>query len=333
MNDIQKSKIILAGDIGGTKTNMGLFREGPMRPEPILVKEYSSGEATNLTEIIEHFLGVNPETIHAACFGVAGPVIDGKTKITNLHWGISLEEITQKFNWKRVRLINDLSATGYSLRLLDSSELRTLNSGQVRANGTVGLVAPGTGLGISLLVPGHGKLHPIPSEGGHLDFAPRNEQEVDLWRYLSRIHDHVSIERIASGPGIQSIYAWLKSTGKFREPEWLTERMKASDPSAAISEGALNEQEPICLKTLDIFVSVLGATSGNVALMGMTTGGLYLGGGIPPQILPKLEQDSIFMNAFLSKGRFREILSQIRVEVIMNARAALLGAAAHAFTL
>ena len=192
--------------------------------------------------------------------------------------------------------------------------------------GNIGLVAPGTGLGVSLLVVADGKLYPIASEGGHVDFAPRNDDEVDLWRYLRQREDHVSVERLASGPGISAIYSWLKKRDRYEEPEWFVEKMKANDPPAVISEAALVEKLEPCVKTLRLFVSILGAIAGNLALTGMTTGGMYLGGGIIPRILPFLEEAD-FMEAFIDKGRFRELLSRIPVHVILNDKAALLGAA------
>jgi len=317
--------IVLAGDIGGTKTNLGLFAPGEDRPAMIVMESYSSAHAAGLPELITRFLEAHPQSVSAVCFGIAGPVIDGRCKATNLPWEVSEAEIRQNFNWNKVRLINDLAATALAVPLLRGSELSTLNA-MPAESGNIGLVAPGTGLGVSLLVVAAGKLYPIASEGGHVDFAPRNEDEVDLWRFLRQREDHVSVERLASGPGISAIYSWLKKRDQYEEPEWFVEKMKANDPPAVISEAALVEKLEPCVKTLRLFVSILGAIAGNLALTGMTTGGIYIGGGIVPRILPILEEED-FMGAFADKGRFRDLLSRIPVHVILNDKAALLGAA------
>ena len=209
--------------------------------------------------------------------------------------------------------------------LLKDHELHALNAVPAE-RGNIGLVAPGTGLGVSLLALVDGKFHPLASEGGHVDFAPKNEDEVDLWRHLRESQDHVSVERLVSGPGIFAIYSWLKKRDRYEEPAWFIEKMKLNDPPAVISEAALVERLEPCIKTLKLFVSILGATAGNLALTGMTTGGMYIGGGIVPRILPILEESN-FMKAFTDKGRFKELLSGIPVHVILNDQAALLGAA------
>lgn len=318
-------RIALAGDIGGTKTNLGLFVRREDRPAMLLMESYSSANAAGLSELISRFLEAHPRSISSACFGIAGPVIDGRSKTTNLPWEVSEAEIKRKFNWEEVRLINDLAATALAVPLLQDHELHALNAARAEP-GNIGLIAPGTGLGVSLLALVDGKLHPLASEGGHVDFAPRNEDEVDLWRSLRDSQDHVSVERLASGPGISAIYSWLKKRDGNEEPAWFIEKMKLNDPPVVISQAALVERLAPCIKTLELFASILGAVAGNLALTGMTIGGMYLGGGIVPQILPILEESN-FMRAFTDKGRFRELLSGIPVHVILNDRAALLGAA------
>ena len=321
-------RIALAGDIGGTKTNLGLFARGEDRPEMLVMESYSSGHAAGLSELITRFLDAHPRSISSACFGIAGPVIDGRSKATNLPWEVSEDEIKRKFNWEEVRIINDLAATAAAVPLLQDHELSALNAAPAEP-GNIGLVAPGTGLGVSFLALVDGKLHPLASEGGHVDFAPKNEDEVDLWRRLRDRRDHVSVERLASGPGISAIYSWLKKRDRHEEPAWFTERMKLNDPPVVISEAALVERLEPCIKTLELFASILGAVAGNLALTGMTTGGMYLGGGIVPRILPILEKSN-FMKAFTDKGRFKDLLSKIPVHVILNDKAALLGAASSA---
>ncbi len=318
-------KIALAGDIGGTKTNLGLFVRGEDRPAMLLMESYSSTHAAGLSELISRFLEAHPQSISSACFGIAGPVIDDRSKATNLPWEVSEAEIKRKFGWESVRLINDLEATALAVPLLQDQELHTLNATPA-ASGNIGLIAPGTGLGVSFLVNVDGTFRALASEGGHVDFAPKNEDEVALWRHLRESEDHVSVERFASGPGISAIYSWLKKRDPHEEPAWFVEKMKLDDPPAVISEAALVERLEPCIKTLKLFVSILGAVAGNLALTGMTTGGMYIGGGIVPRILPILEESN-FMKAFTDKGRFRELLSGIPVHVILNDKAALLGAA------
>lgn len=318
-------RITLAGDIGGTKTNLGLFVAGEDRPEMLLMESYPSNSAAGLSELISQFLDAHPRSISSASFGIAGPVIDGVCKATNLPWETSEAEIKRKFNWGKVRLINDLTATALAVPLLHEHELHTLNAVQAEP-GNIGVIAPGTGLGVSLLVFVDGKLQPSASEGGHVDFAPRNEDEVDLWRYLRNIHGHVSVERLVSGPGISAIYSWLKERDHYEEPAWFAEKMRLNDPPAVISEAALVEKFEPCIRTLELFLSILAAVAGNLALTGMTSGGIYIGGGIVPRILSVVKKAD-FMKVFTDKGRFKELLSGIPVHVILNDHAALLGAA------
>lgn len=326
MDISSEQSIVLAGDIGGTKTNLGLFLPGDKRPELVTMESYSSASAPSLQDLIARFVAGNPERIASACFGIAGPVMEGSSKTTNLPWHVSEKDIKERFDWGKVRLINDLTATATAVQLLQDDEIFELNPAAAKADGNAGVVAPGTGLGVALLVAVGGRLYPVPSEGGHADFAPTDDDQVEFWRYLRNKLGHVSVERVLSGPGIREIYSWLRDRGDFPEPAWLAERMKSEDPPVVISEAALDQNEPLCIKTLEVFVSILGAYAGNLALTGMTTGGIYLGGGIAPKILPKLKEGG-FMTAFLDKGRFRELLSKVPVRVILNDKAALLGAA------
>ena len=322
--------IVLAGDIGGTKTNLGLFSPGKRRPVVKVIETYPSREAPHLELIIEQFLHKHRAPIKSACFGIAGPVIRGRSQTTNLPWDVSEVKIKKRFKWAQVGLINDLTATAYAVPLLTSRELLSLNNAKARKEQNLALVAPGTGMGKALLIFAEGQYIPVASEGGHADFSPNNEAEVELWRYLSHRFGHVSIERVLSGPGLVNIYSWLRDSERFSEPPWLVRRMEEIDPARAIAEAALTEKHPLCVASLNAFVSILGAVAGNLALTAMTNGGVYLGGGIPPKILPKLEEP-IFMKAFTNKGRFKEFLERIPVRVILNDKAALLGAAHCAF--
>jgi len=324
------STTVLAGDIGGTKTNLGLFVKGERRPKPKVTETYASRDAPDLEHIIERFMGRHRVDINSACFGIAGPVVNGKSKTTNLPWVVSEDKIKNRFKWSRVSLVNDLTATAYAVPLMSSRELFSLNKARVRRAQTLALVAPGTGLGEALLIFQNGHYVPISSEGGHVDFAPTNEEEIALWQYLHRLWGHVSVERVLSGPGLVNIYSWLKETARYREPAFLAGMMRETDPAKAITQGAMAYKNPMCVKALNIFVAIFGAVAGNLALTGMTTGGVYLGGGISPKILPKLKE-GLFMKAFTDKGRFKTLLENIPVRVILNDKAALLGAAHHAF--
>jgi len=329
MKNMDNECIILAGDIGGTKTNLGLFLKGKKRPLLKVIEMYSSRGEFKLENIIKQFLEKHPVSIASACFGIAGPVVNGRCKTTNLPWDVSEAKIKKIFGWKKVRLINDLTATGQGIPLLNSRELVSLNSVRNQKGQTLGLIAPGTGLGMALLIYQEGRYLSVSSEGGHADFSPNNENEVNLWQYLHKRLGHVSIERVVSGPGLLNIYSWMKESRPHKEPEWLARRIKEMDPARVITEAAIKEKNPLCIEALTMFVSILGGVSGNLALTGMTTGGIYLGGGIPPKILSVL-QKGLFMKAFTNKGRFKDLLEKIPVRVILNERTALLGAASFA---
>jgi len=326
MKNIDNESMILAGDIGGTKTNLGLFVRGKRRPLLKVIETYSSPGALKLEHIIERFLERHGVSITSACFGIAGPVVNGRCKTTNLPWDVSEARIKGLFRWERVLLINDLAATAQGIPLLNRRERVYLNKARPRKRQNLGLIAPGTGLGTALLIYEEGRYLSVSSEGGHTDFSPNSEDEVKLWRYLHKRLGHVSIERVLSGPGLLNIYSWMKGSRRHKEPAWLARKIKDMDPARVITEAAINEKNPLCIEALNMFVSILGAVSGNLALTGMTTGGIYLGGGIPPKILSVLKEGP-FMKAFTNKGRFKDLLEKIPVRVILNDRAALLGAA------
>jgi len=330
MDNHSSEKVVLAGDIGGTKTNLGLVGLKEGRLSIMAMVSFASREANSLEDIIGRFLEKEQQTVSAACFGIAGPVIAGVTKTTNLPWIVAERSIRERFRLRKVRLINDLVATANSIPLLARNELFPLNEGVADPEGNIGLVAPGTGLGVSLMVFAEGRLLAVPSEGGHVDFAPKNDQEMELLRHLQAEMGHVSVERLASGPGLFTIYEWLRGTRTSHEPSWLPERLQNEDPSKVISEVGLAKRAPLCEEALDMFVSIIGSTAGNLALTGLTTGGMYLGGGISPKILPKLKEP-VFLNSFTDKGRFTDLLLRIPVRVILNDKAALLGAAGCAF--
>ena len=328
----REAPCLLAGDIGGTKTNLGLFSNDPSGPKLIVEKTYVSNRANGLEEMIEDLLDKASVPIGAACFGIAGPVIEGLARLTNLNWGVSETKLRQRFACERIELINDLTATALAIPWLTRGQLTSLNENAVANKGNIALVAPGTGLGQALLLRHHEDYLPVASEGGHADFAPTNETEADLWRNLHQRHGRISIERVLSGTGLVNIYLWLAQN---RAKETSTavrralENRSASDPARIISQEALEGRNVLCREALMHYCRILGAVAGNLALTAMATGGVFLGGGIPPKILPVLEK-SDFMKSFCAKGRFADLMTTIPVWVIRNDKAALLGAAHRA---
>ena len=325
--------MILAGDVGGTKVHLALYnfvagRLVSLRDEKFLAHEYP-----NLEEIVERFLtqGIeNREEITAACFGCPGPVRDGRLKLTNLPWILDARDLQRTLAIRHIFLINDLEANGYGIPQVSADKLFTLHEGDLAGVGHQGLIAAGTGLGEALLI-WNGTSHtPIPSEGGHCDFAARNDREVALLQYLRRtLSGRVSFERVVSGLGIKNVYAYLRDVEKLDEPKWLHDRLAAEDPNAVIGQCAEDGSSSICFETMKIFAAAYGAECGNVALKVLSMGGIFLGGGIPPKILKTL-QNGAFMQAFLDKGRLSPLLQAIPVRVILDDRCALLGAAAYA---
>ncbi len=322
----------MAGDIGGTKTRLGLFVAGKQRPVARATAKFSSRQSGSLEVIIDQMLARYPAKIKKACFGIAGPVINGVCRTTNLPWVVSEQKLQKRFGWQQVRLINDLGSTAMAIPLLNYREMKALNGLRVHKNQNIGLMAPGTGLGLALLVYVDGRYRPVASEGGHAGFAPADESEMDLWQYLQARFGHVSAERVLSGRGLVNIYDWLKSGGDITESPEIHQAMRTADPARVITTNAINGRDPLCRAALQRFCRIFGSIAGNLALTGMTTGGLYLGGGIPPKILPALETAN-FMDAFVAKGRFKEFMEKIAVRVILNDRASLLGAAHCALSL
>jgi glucokinase len=319
--------MLLAGDVGGTKTHLALYSasEGPV---PQAEATYASAEYPSLEAIAARFLaGVNAR-VEAAAFGVAGPVAEGLAVITNLPWVISETGLQRALDVPSVTLLNDLEATAYGIPHLSPADLATVNDVPGR-EGTKAVVAPGTGLGEAVLFYQDGRYHVIPSEGGHVDFAPTNLLEIELLRYLLGKFGHVSYERVCSGKGIPNLYAYFKENRLAEElPEIAALLKEGEDPTPAIVDNAMNGRCELCMATLSTFVSILGAEAGNLALKVRAEGGVYLGGGIPPRILSKL-RDGTFMAAFVNKGRFGELLSRIPVYVILRPDTPLLGAACY----
>src|SRR4051794_2683122 len=321
--------MILAGDVGGTKVHLALydFSNGKLtytREERFAAREYSGLEA-----IVKEF--VTADKVTAACFGVPGPVRDGRLRLTNLPWTLDSRELTVNLGIPHVLLINDLEANGYGVAELTSDQIFTLSEGDTSQIGNRALIAAGTGLGEGLLI-WNGHMHiPYPSEGGHADYSPRNEDEIDLLRFLKQKYNgRISWERVVSGMGMTNVYEFLRDVRGMEEPAWLAEEIaSSSDPNAVITESGLAAKSEICEKTLDMVVSAYGAEAGNLALKVMSVGGLYVGGGIAPRIIEKLK-DGTFIKAFTDKGRLSQLLINMPVRVILESRAAVLGAAAYA---
>jgi glucokinase len=322
--------VILAGDIGGTKSNLGLFREDDLR-SPLIEESVRSRDFAGLEQIIAEFLvrttPVGPIT--RACFGIAGPIVDECSETPNLPWIVRAQKIRELLRVDAVRLINDLKATAHGVLLLRPDELVTLNAGGAHAAGNAALIAAGTGLGEALLHWNGTLYQPVASEGGHADFAPRNDIEIELLKYLIQRFGHVSYERVLSGPGLFNIYSFMRDSGYAGEESWILEKFKESDPSAVISQAAIAGKSELCARALETFVSIYGAEAGNLALKAMAISGVYVGGGIAPKIVAKL-QDGMFMRAFTAKSRLSDLLQKVPVYVILNPKTALYGAASAA---
>jgi glucokinase len=328
------SALLLAGDAGGTKTNVGLFRlasAGPAQPaEPKLLRseQYASADFPGLGPLLTDFLGGEHGVgaIAAACFGVPGPVVENYTRTPNLAWEIDGVALGRELGIPALALVNDLVATAAGVSLLDASDLAVLQPGNPNVAGNRVLIAAGTGLGMALLPAVDGGHRAVASEGGHMDYAPRDDEEIALLRTLRGRFGHVSVERVVSGPGLHNIYLHLRDRlGSWETPE-IAARLASEDPGKVIAEAALSGASALCVRALDLFAAAYGAAAANLALLGTATGGVYLGGGIAPKILEKL-RDGVFLRAFLDKGRFRSYLEAVPVRVVLNDRAALFGAA------
>jgi len=329
--------MILAGDVGGTKVHLALYRFQQGALEHVRDQKFSAPQYPDLQSIVREFLGAKDPAdqqssngIDAACFGVPGPVRKNVIHLTNLPWTLDSRQLAHDLDIEHLFLINDLEANGYGISELKEDQLLSLSEGDSSQVGNRGLIAAGTGLGEGIMI-WNGKNHlPMASEGGHTDFAPRNELEVELLQYLrADLKGHVSWERVCSGIGLKNIYTFLRDVKKLEEPASLRQRMQEEDPNAVIAELGESGESELCAKTLDIFVSAYGAEAGNLGLKILAHGGVYIGGGIAPKILKKM-QDGTFVQAFCDKGRMHDLVSHMPVRIILESRAALMGAAVYA---
>lgn len=318
--------MILAGDIGGTNTRLALFEMEDKSPRVIVEQTFPSREHKSLDEIVRQFLGEHSPTIKRACFGVAGPIRNRQSKPSNLPWVVDADQLATLFGFDAVTLVNDLEANAFGIVALEAKDFAVLNEGAPESEGNTAIISAGTGLGEAGLHFEGKTRRPFASEGGHADFAPRNELEIELLRYLIPQFRHVSYERVLSGPGLLNIYTFLRDTGRGEEAAWLADEMQEAAPPAVITRAALEGKSELCMGALDLFVSIFGAEAGNLALKMNATGGVFLGGGIAPRIIDKLKSPA-FMGAFTAKGRMRPLLEAVPVRVILNDMTALIGAA------
>ncbi len=321
--------MLLAGDIGGTKTVLALFptavSDEPLHP--LHLQTFPSSRFSSLEAIITQFLEDKDEPIEAASFGVAGPVVNGRSQITNLPWVIDSVAIGQRHQIEQVILLNDLESIANAVPHLQANDLATINEGNAESGGAIAVIAPGTGLGEGFLIWDGQRYQAHPSEGGHASFAPTTPDECALLAFLGEKYHHISFERVCSGSGIPNLYAFWRQDGRFPEPNWLREQIdQAADPTPIIVEAGLAQTAEICTATVQMFVDILAGEASNMALKVLATGGVFLGGGIPPRLLNLLQTDR-FISNFSDKGRFTDLLLNMPLQVICNPQTALLGAA------
>jgi glucokinase len=333
---VTTSGLLLAGDIGGTKTVLALYEDGPSGPKAVFEERYASREYASFDAVLSAFLeSCGRPGVVAACIDVAGPVVDGRCQPTNLPWSLDETELAAALGGARVKLLNHLDATAFGMLHLSPDQVVSLNDGtRPVGRGHVAVIAAGTGLGEAYLI-WDGRSHqPLASEGGHADFAPRNDEEMELLRYLrTKVGGRVSGERVLSGPGVFEIYSFLRDSGREQETDWLRgELARGGDPSAIVSRAAAERSEPICIRTMNLFSELYGAEAGNMALQALTYGGVFVGGGIAPKNIAVLRNGS-FLRGFTDKGRFSDMLRSLPVRVALEPKAALLGSVYYAVQL
>lgn len=317
--------VILAADVGGTKTNLALFEIKSGDLVVLKEKSYPTKKYKSFLEIVKAFQTTPMPRINGICLGVAGPVSQGKVYGTNFPWVIDREEISRELHIRNVSLINDMEANAYGLVALQEKEFETLKYGS-KIPGNAALISPGTGLGEAGMFWDGSHYHPFSSEGGHCDFSPRNETDLRILRHFQQKYGHVSWERLVSGPGILDLYSFNRAESNETEPQWLRDKMELNDPSAVITETALAEKDSVCMATLNLFIRFLAIESAQLALKFKATGGIYIGGGILPKIIQGMKRE-VFYNNFVQSGRLNSLLETIPVKVILNEKTALLGAA------
>jgi glucokinase len=322
-------QLILAGDIGGTNTRLAWFEVVDGALEPGAARTYGSQRYAGLAEIVLAFLQEAPGRLRRACFGIAGPVRNGRVEATNLPWVVDAQGLAGRLGLDEVLLVNDLEANAWGLAALSDIDFAVLQPGDPAPTGNAAVISAGTGLGEAGLVWDGRRHRPIASEAGHADWAPQDDLQLSLWRFLAGEVGHVSVERVLSGPGLHNIYRFFRDAQGLTEPDWLTQALRGEAPAPVISEAGLQGRAEICVRALDLFVAIYGAEAGNLGLRMLATAGVYLGGGIAPRILPAL-RGRTFLDAFAAKGRLRSLLEAVPVRVVLNDQAALVGAARRA---
>jgi glucokinase len=324
---LRQAGLLLAGDIGGTKTALAVYSIGSGYLAPLAQAEFPSAKYGSLGLIVREFLAGTGLTVEQASFAVAGPVIAGASKVTNLPWLLLEDELTAELQLDSVHLVNDLEAIAHAITVLEPADLQPLNPGEAVPGGARAVIAPGTGLGEAFLIYDGDRYRAFPSEGGHAGFAPANELQAGLLAHLQRKYDHVSVERVCSGPGLLNIYQYLRDAGHVAESPELARALATTEYAPPLIGGAAlrADPDPLSRAALELLVSILGSEAGNLALKVLSTGGVYLAGGVPSRILPAL-QEGRFMRAFTAKGRMSQVLERMPVSVC-PLRAALLGAA------
>ncbi len=330
----ESEKIILAGDIGATKTNLAVYPMAGQRLSALLEKKYRNAEFASLGEIVADFLARLAETPASCCFGIAGPVTDGRVAMTNRDWVVDVRQLKAEFGFSRVELINDLAATALGTTVLEEDELLTINTGRSQPGGNIGVIAPGTGLGEAFLTSRNDGIRAHASEGGHASFAPRNEQQVALWRYMRQQYEHVSCELVCSGRALPELYGFLRAGGAY-DAERLDNELAQADSavphiiSAALKYGeSRSPHYELAGAVVELFLDILAAEAANLALKILAVGGIFIGGGIMPRIVP-LFDGARFMDIFC-RGVYADLLSAIPLHIIVNPKTALLGAAVRA---
>ncbi len=328
-----EANMILAADIGGTKTVLGVYSQEFGPHKSLLEAKFPSQEYASLEDIIHEFLTDKDIRLTRASIGVAGPVVGDRAQVTNLPWVVESQSLRRALDGTPVQLINDLSAIAHAIPFLEADDIATINSGEASQGGAIAVIAPGTGLGEGFLVWDGTRYQAFPSEGGHADFAPNNALQDELLGYLRQRYDHVSCERVCSGRGIPDLYAFFKDSGRLSEPEWLRKKLtEAKDRTPVIVNSAIEKDVEISKAATDLFISILGSEAGNMTLKVLATGGVYLAGGIPPRILQQLKSGA-FMESFIHKGRFSDFLTNVPVHVVLNPNVGLMGAACHGLDL
>jgi glucokinase len=324
-NPIQANGTVLAGDIGGTKTILALYEFKHGRPKLLAQKKYKTKDYTSLLAMIDSFREEGILKFQQVCLGVAGPIANGKVHGTNFPWEIDREELRRELHLNSIVLINDMEANAFGLAALRETDLINLKSGS-KISGNAAIISPGTGLGEAGLFWDGYEYHPFATEGGHCDFSPRSEYDLEIWEYFHQKYGHVSWERLLSGQGIHDTYQLLRNVSGEKEPKWFSDKMKKEDPAAVITHTAIEKQDLVCRDTLDMFVRFLAMEAAQLALKFKATGGIYIGGGIVPKIFQGMNKET-FTDNFIQSGRMNPLLQMIPVQIVMKEKTALLGAA------